>query len=87
MRGNEHDKLERNYRAGMRSLARHDAQAALRHLRAAVDACPPGRHAALARYLYWLSIPLLRLGKSELAVKSLVSAQKLEPRGAARRLP
>lgn len=86
MRGSEHDRLERNYRAGMRSLARHDAQTALRQLRAAVDACPPDCPAVLARYLYWLAIPLLRLGKSELAVKSLVSAQKLEPRGPARRL-
>ncbi len=86
MHGDEYDRLERNFRAGIRSLARHDTQAALRFLRSAVDACPPGRHAALARYLYWLSIPLLRLGKSELAVKSLVSAQKLEPRGPARRL-
>lgn len=86
MRGEEYDRQERDFRTGMRALARHDAQAALRLLRAAVDVCPPGRHAALARYLYWLSIPLLRLGKSELAVKSLVSAQKLEPRGPARRL-
>lgn len=86
MRGDDYKRLERNFRAGLRSLARHDSQAALRSLRSAVDACPPGSHAALARYLYWLSIPLLRLGKSELAVKSLVSAQKLEPRGSARRL-
>ncbi|NLJ45230.1 MAG: SEC-C domain-containing protein [Treponema sp.] len=86
MRGKNKDTLERSYRAGMRSLARHDSQSALRLFRAAVDGCPPDSHAALARYLYWLAIPLFRLGRSELAVKSLVSAQKLKPRGAARRL-
>ena len=86
MRGDENDRQERNFRAGLRALARHDAQAALRFFRTAVDSCSPVRHAALSRYLYWLSIPLIRLGRSELAAKSLVSAQKLEPRGPARRL-
>lgn len=70
----------------MRSLARHDDMTALRLLRAAVDSCPADRREPLARYLYWLSIPLLRLGRSELAVKSLASAQKLTPRGLARNL-
>jgi len=80
------DEQARKFRAGLRALSRHDTQTALRLFRDAVDTCPPSRHEALAQYLYWLSIPLLRLGRSELAVKSLASAQKLKPRGHTRRL-
>jgi len=80
------DRSERNFRAGLRALSRHDAQGAMRFFRAAVDTCAPSQHEKLARNLYWLSIPLLRLGRSELAVKSLASAQKLEPRGFSRKL-
>ncbi|HSV56303.1 MAG TPA: hypothetical protein VLH39_04245 [Magnetospirillaceae bacterium] len=86
MRGTGKIRLECYFRSGMRSLVRHDAQAALRSFQKAVDACPAWRSRTLARYLYWLSIPLLRLGRSELAAKSLASTQKLEPRGPARRL-
>ncbi len=80
------DDDERKFRAGLRALSRHDPQTALRLFREAADSCSADRHGALARYLYWLAVPLLRLGRSELAVKSLASAQKLQPRGYARTL-
>ena len=38
----------------------------------------------LSRDLYWLAIALLRLDRSELAIRSLASAQKLRPRSLAR---
>lgn len=44
----------------------------------------PEKRSELSRYLYWLALALFKLGKVELAVKSLASAQKLEPRGHAR---
>lgn len=86
MRRNHIDNRAEKFRAGIRALSRHDAQAALRLFRIVVDSCPASEHKALARYLYWLSISLLRLGRSELAVKSLGSAQRLAPRGTARKL-
>lgn len=86
MREKRMDASSRSFRAGKRALSRHDAQAAMRFFRAAADSCAPDRHEELALYLYWLAIPLLRLGRSELAVKSLASAQKLKPRGFPRKL-
>ena len=38
----------------------------------------------LSRNLYWLAIALLRLDRSEIALRSLASAQKLRPRSLAR---
>lgn len=74
------------YSAGRRALAAHDPARALPHFRAAVDAVAPSERRELARNLYWLAITLNRLGKAELAIKALASAQKLEPRGRARAL-
>lgn len=71
--------------AGKRELARHRPDRALAPLRAAVAACPASQAAELAERLYWLAVALLRLDRPELAVKSLASAQKLRPRGPARR--
>lgn len=73
------------YSSGRRALARHRDLEALRSLRAAVDALPPGNR-LLSNRLYWLAIALLRLGRLDLAVKSLASAQKLAPRSHARAL-
>ncbi|HOX17086.1 MAG TPA: hypothetical protein PKW82_01405 [Spirochaetales bacterium] len=73
------------YSSGRRALARHRDLEALRLLRSSVDALPPGSR-FLAKRLYWLGIALLRLGRKDLAVKSLASAQKLAPRGHARSL-
>ncbi|MBL8965441.1 MAG: hypothetical protein JNG85_00455 [Spirochaetaceae bacterium] len=71
--------------AGKRELARHRPDLALAPLREAVAACPASHAADLAERLYWLAVALLRLDRAELAVKSLASAQKLRPRGHARR--
>jgi hypothetical protein len=59
---------------------------ALRSLRESVKLTPPGKRSELERRLYWLSIALLKLGSAGLALKSLASAQKLRPKGQARRL-
>jgi hypothetical protein len=84
MRRREVGDLERDFRAGLRSLARHRPDLALRKLRAAAEACPAACSGKLSRNLYWLAIALLRLDRPELAVKSLGSAQRLRPRGFAR---
>jgi hypothetical protein len=68
----------------MRELAQHRADRALAPLRAAVADCSPCFKGLLATRLYWLAVALLRLDRSELALKSLASAQKLRPRGMAR---
>jgi hypothetical protein len=72
------------FRAGLRDLARHRPDLAVRRLRAAAETCPASRPGALSSRLYWLATALLRLDRSELALKSLASAQKLRPRGHAR---
>jgi hypothetical protein len=76
---------EWNYRLGRRELARHRPDLALRKLRAAVDACPAAEAQRLSTYMYWLAIALFRLDQPEMALKSLASAQKLRPRGLARK--
>jgi hypothetical protein len=85
MRRNESGKRERDFRLGMRALASHRPDLALRSFRAAADACPATNPSQLSRHLYWLGVALLRLDRPELALKSLASAQKLRPRGVARR--
>jgi len=40
----------------------------------------------LAKTLYWLAVALQQMGQSDLALKSLASAQKLQRRGYARKL-
>lgn len=66
-------------------MGEHRPDLALRPLRAATDSCPAREPGVLAERLYWLAVALLRLGRSELAIKSLASAQKLRPRGLPRR--
>ena len=68
----------------LRDLARHRPDRALVPLREAVDACPALQKVELSRRLYWLAVALLRLDRTDLAIKSLASAQKLRPRGLAR---
>jgi len=82
----ERENGEREFRAGLRALGGHRPDVAARSLRAAVAACPASAAAALERRLYWLALALLRLDQAELALKSLASAQKLRPRGNARRV-
>lgn len=85
MRDAGKDVGDRAFREGLRGLARHRPDLALKALRAAVDACPATRPGELSGRLYWLAVALLRLDRPELALKSLASAQKLRPRGLARR--
>lgn len=75
----------RAYEAGKRALRLHRPDIALRFLREAVAECPASCPGELSERLYWLAVALLRLDRSELALKSLASAQKLRPRGIARR--
>ncbi|HET7839881.1 MAG TPA: hypothetical protein VFL04_08975, partial [Rectinemataceae bacterium] len=72
------------FRAGLRDLGRHRPDLAVRRFREAADSCPASRPGLLSRRLYWLATALLRLDQTELALKSLASAQKLRPRGYAR---
>jgi hypothetical protein len=71
-------------RRGKRELFRHRPDLAVRSLRKAVDSCPATKPGKLSERLYWLAIALFRLDRPELALKSLVSAQKLRQRGVAR---
>ena len=84
MRRNAGEGLEADFKSGRRQLARHRPDLAVRSLRTAVDSCPATRPGKLSRDLYWLAIALLRLDRSELAIRSLASAQKLRPRSLAR---
>jgi hypothetical protein len=73
------------FNSGRRELARHRPDLAVHNLRLAVASCPATRSGELSRNLYWLALALLRLDKPELAIRSLASAQKLRPRGIARK--
>jgi hypothetical protein len=84
MRSQDKTCRDRYYRRGLRALAGHRPDLALRSFRAAVDACPARSAGELSSYLYWLAVALLRLDRPELALKSLASAQKLRPKGHAR---
>jgi tetratricopeptide (TPR) repeat protein len=75
---------DRDFRRGIRELAYHRPDLALRSFRQAADSCPATFAAELSRNLYYLAIALLRMDRPELALKSLASAQKLRPRGIAR---
>lgn len=75
----------RLFNAGMRALKNHDPASALPLLRASVDALSPDSGGLLAKRLYWLSVSLHKLGRMELSLKALASAQKLAPRGLARK--
>jgi len=76
---------DRDFRRGRRELARHRPDRALAPLRSAVADCPAEEKKDLALRLYWLSMALLQLGRAELALKSLASVRKLQPRGFLRR--
>jgi len=70
-----------SFRLGRRSLIRHQPEKALRYFKDAVDACPTSRRTDLAKLLYWLSMTLFRLGRDGIAIKSLLNARRLQPRG------
>ncbi len=66
-------------------MASHAAVDALRAFRLAVEKTAPG-DPRLPEYLYWFSVSLIRLGRLELAARSLASARAFERRGHASRL-
>ena len=76
---------ERDLRKGLRELSAHRPDRALRLFRSSVESCSATHPAELEKRLYWLAMALLQLDQVELALKSLASAQKLRPRGMARR--
>ena len=86
MRGEAFDHGSREFRAGLRALSRHRPDLAVRSLRVATEACPAVLSGELSRRMYWLAIALLRLDRPEIALKSLATAQKLRPRGMARKV-
>lgn len=75
-----------DFHRGLRKLSRHRPQDAAAHLRAAAAACPVGSRSELARILYYLGLALERSGYPSLAVKSWVSARRLERSGAIARV-
>lgn len=85
MNGTDRSRRRLELALGKRALATHDPASAMRLLRAVVDACPAENRTELATALYWLAVALRRLGKDGLAIKALSSAQRLAPRGTARR--
>jgi len=62
-------------------LSRHQAQKAIAPLRKAVDLSSITNRVQLERSLYWLSIALIRVGRTALAIKALASARQVMPRG------
>jgi len=72
---------EVDFSRGLRSLARHRPQSAVAELRSAAASCPVSSRRSLARILYYLGIALERSGHPSLAVKSWVSARRLERGG------
>lgn len=85
MNGTDRSRRRLELAQGKRALATHDPVTAMRLLRSVVDSCPAGNRSELSLALYWLAVALRRLGKDGLAIKALSSAQRLAPRGSARR--
>ncbi|HCM27251.1 MAG: hypothetical protein A2Z99_12610 [Treponema sp. GWB1_62_6] len=76
---------EISFRRGLRRLSKHDPRAAVRDLSESVASCPVSSRHQLALAFYYLGIALERSGQCSLAVKSWVSARRLERTGALRR--
>ncbi|MCE5256091.1 MAG: SEC-C domain-containing protein [Spirochaetaceae bacterium] len=73
-------------RQGLKALGNHRPDKAIPLFRAAVDRLPPEAPLDLSRTLYWLAVSLQQMGQSDLALRSLATAQKVRPRGLARRV-
>jgi hypothetical protein len=71
---------------GKFELTRHRPHAALLLFREALDSTPADRQDLIAQGMYWIAISLFRLGKTELAIHALASAQRIGRRGLARKL-
>ena len=76
----------RHYRRGLTSLARHRATEAVRSLQEALEQCPPSRTQELYKICLFLGVALQRIGFPQSAIKSWISCQRLNKRGAARKM-
>ena len=71
---------------GIKALGQHRPDKAVNFFRSATERTEVTKPVELAKTLYWLAVALQQMGQSDLALKSLASAQKLERRGYARKL-
>ncbi len=69
------------FRRGQRLLARHQPKRSLTEFREALQICPVSERQDLRRIFLYLSIALRQLGLRGNALKSLLSAGKLQKRG------
>ncbi|HOV93944.1 MAG TPA: hypothetical protein PLT87_03590 [Spirochaetales bacterium] len=71
---------------GIKALGQHRPDKAVNFFRSATESVEATKPVELAKTLYWLAVALQQMGQSDLALKSLASAQKLQRRGYARKL-
>lgn len=64
-------------RRGVRELARHNPEGALKRFETALNSCPVEEHDDLERIFYYLAFALLRLGRPNGAVRSFRAATRL----------
>lgn len=76
----------RHYGRGLTSLARHRATEAVKSLQEALEQCPPSRSGDLYKICLFLGVALQRIGFPQSAIKSWISCQRLNKRGAARKM-
>jgi hypothetical protein len=76
----------RHYTQGLILLSRHEPEAAVHELQAALEACPAAKPRELYNICYYLGIALRRVGYPQCAVKSWISCQKLIKRGPIRKM-
>jgi hypothetical protein len=76
----------RHYGRGLTSLARHRATEAVKSLQEALEQCPPSRSRDLYKICLFLGVALQRVGFPQSAIKSWTSCQRLNKRGAARKM-
>ena len=70
----------------IKALGQHRPDKAVNFFRSATERTEVTKPVELAKTLYWLAVALQQMGQSDLALKSLASAQKLQRRGYARKL-
>ena len=75
-----------SYRRGLRNLSKHRPEFAVEELRSAASFCSARNRKELSRILYYLGLALEKSGQPSLAVKSWVSARRLERCGAIGRI-
>ena len=74
------DQCRRQLERGKRALSRHNPEAALKELEAALKACPVEKQRELSAIFYYLGLTLLRIGKPNGAVRSFRAASRLRKR-------